>query len=59
MEGNEKLAYRRLVAGLDEQLERLERGEEGLVAPQPAAVAGVHSEGQAPSGAKADPRARG
>jgi CPA1 family monovalent cation:H+ antiporter len=54
-----ELAYRRLVAGLDEQLERLERGEEGLAAPQPAAVAGVHSEDQAPSGAKADPRARG
>lgn len=54
-----EMAYRRLVAGLDEQLERLERGEEAWVIPQPPAVASAHPEAQATAGAEGDAGTQG
>ncbi|MGQ9594904.1 MAG: Na+/H+ antiporter [Anaerolineae bacterium] len=59
-----EVAYRRLVAGLDEQLERLERGEAALAVPQPAAAVGAgqgnsHPEGRPPARAEGGPEGQG
>lgn len=58
-----EMAYRRLVAGLDEQLERLERGEAALAVPQPIAAGAEqgnsHPEGRLPAGAEGGPEGQG